>query len=304
MPDHNLKYSKEDIRKIEEELLHTSYPDEGNYNYKDSGALAEKIVKKIRKRPTRYLLLAVSGMLLIGIIVLSVMISQVLRGTSGKETPQPVEMEGFDYLVEKDRMEQDGQMGASQEDRGQTGYFVNPTIQSAALSDSNIQLGEKVYRLPIKVAELEQDGIMLVAIGTQPPNEADLLEPKMRNGYIQLGDWRFSVTLKNGVECTYKDLTVCEIIAEKKGSPVYVAGGLTIGSEEAAVPQTADRIEQDAFGVSTFYSWGSIEDTWYDITGRRLQITASRGKIDKIDLFCDGMGSDSGVTPVEAGAEP
>ena len=283
------------LEELEKKLISTDYPDDDNYGNGDNKKLGKKIRKKIKERPKRYMLYAVSVCLGIFIIIIAAMTVNLLTKPVTTKDDNTMALDGFNYLVEQGSKET-GDESASDitESNGQSGYFLSPNIKQAAVTDSLVQIGEKVYKLPVSMSDMEKDGISLIILGSQPPSEDAVLDPQMRNGYIQFGNYRFEVTLKNGEACNYHDLRVCGISTEEQGSPMYVAKGITIGSEEASLPDAPDNISQDAFNVTTYYTWGSVTDTLYNITGRRLYIAVDvdSGKVGKISVFDDGTITD------------
>lgn len=282
---------QEDLEQLESRLLATDYPEEGVYNNGESASIGKKLKKKIKARPTRYLLYLISTICGAGVIIMSILIVNLLTNPlSATDNETGSSIEGFTYLMEQGKDENTMAPQIDEESQTMTSYYVNPTIRDSAASDSYIQIGEKAYKLPITLSQLEADGIVLITLGVQPPAEDVILNPQMRNGYLQFENKRFAVTLKNGIDCTYHDLKVVEISAEESGSPIYIMGGLTIGSEEAAIPQNADRIEQDALQTTTYYYWGAVEDTFYNVSGRMISVAVSNqtGKIEKISVFDDG----------------
>lgn len=304
--------TQSDIRQIEDELLNTGCPDDFNYNNGETPNLGTKIRKKIINNPKRAALFGFLGICSAGIIVLIVMIADTLFSPPPVISDSGIQMDGFDYLAEQEKdesvMPPDGinsqDEAAAQEkeptDSGQmskTSYFVNPTIKDAKPLSSYIQIGEKPFKLPVSVSELEQAGIMLVVLGSQPPAEDVILNPQLRNGYLQYEDYRFYVTLKNGIDCTYHDLTVVEVVAEGEGCPFYCSGGCTIGDEEASIFLNPTSMAEDLLGTISFYYWGSVENALYDMTGRRLAIHVSKktGKVVKIAVFDDGSISDEDI---------
>ena len=168
-------------------------------------------------------------------------------------------------------------------------YFLSPAMSSAVPTDSLVQIGDKVFKLPVSLRELEESGVVLITLGQTPPGEEDILHPQMRNGTIQHENKRYRVTLKNGAECTYHDLTVCEITAQEEGSSMYIFNGITIGTEEAFIPQGADRIEQDFAKINTFYYWGNLNKQLYNTTGRCTKVVVSNatGKVVEVSVFDD-----------------
>ena len=283
------------LEELEKKLISTDYPDDDNYGNGDNKKLGKKIRKKIKERPKRYMLYAVSVCLGIFIIIIAAMTVNLLTKPVTAKDDNTMALDGFNYLVEQGSKET-GDESASDitESNGQSGYFLSPSIKQAAVTDSLVQIGEKVYKLPVSMSDMEKDGISLIILGSQPPSEDAVLDPQMRNGYIQFGNYRFEVTLKNGEACNYHDLRVCGISTEEQGSPMYVAKGITIGSEEASLPDAPDNISQDAFNVTTYYTWGSVTDTLYNMTGRRLYIAVDvgSGKVGKISVFDDGTITD------------
>lgn len=283
------------LEELEKKLLSTDYPDDDNYGNGDNKNLGKKIRKKIKERPKRYALYAVSTCLGIFIIIIAVMIANLLTKPVTTKDDNTAALDGFDYLMEQGSKETgEESVSDATESNGQAGYFLSPNIKQATVSDSLVQIGEKVYKLPVSISEMEKDGISLIILGSQPPSEEAVLDPQMRNGYIQFGNYRFEVTLKNGEACNYHDLRVCGISSEEQGSSIYVAKGITVGSEEASLPDAPDNISQDALNSTTYYTWGSVTDTPYNITGRRLYIAVDvgSGKVGKISVFDDGTITD------------
>lgn len=288
---------QEDLTRLENRLLHSSYPDEDNYNNGERKTIGKKM-KKAAAHPRRYIFYAVNVLCGAGIVILLILIVNMLNSPPQQESGADEALDGFDNLIayEKDEAAPAASKEAESEDKQTaTGYFVNPLLEGASAYESIFQLGEKAYKLPVAINQLEADGAVLITLGSQPPAEDVILNPQMRSGYLQFENYRFYVTVKNGYDCTYHDLTVVEIVAEESGCPFYTIGGLTIGSQEAAIPQTAERIEQDILQTNTYYYWGSIDNAIYNITGRRLIIGVSNetGQICKVSVFDDGsMGSE------------
>lgn len=169
-------------------------------------------------------------------------------------------------------------------------YFASPAIQTAFPEDSLIQIGESIYKIPVNLRELEANGINLITLGSAPPSEDVMLSPAQRDGYVQFGQERYRVKLSNGQECTYHDLQIVGINIENvKSASVYVFGGLTIGSEEASIPQqTATLIEMDFAKTHTFHYFGQLtEKTMWNTSGKRTAIITNNqtGKVDRIEVF-------------------
>lgn len=171
-------------------------------------------------------------------------------------------------------------------------YFASQAIQSAAPEDSLVQIGETIYKIPVSLRELEENGIHLITLGTAPPSEDVMLSPSQRNGYIQFEQERYRVKLYNGQECNYHDLQVVGLYAENMNSAsIYIFGGLTIGSEEASIPQqAATLIEMDYAKTHTFHYFGKLtEKTVWKTSGKRTSVITNNqtGKVDRIELFND-----------------
>ncbi len=206
-------------------------------------------------------------------------------------------LEGFAALKEGQSTRQEG-VQADETVMVQTDvenrYFVTPQIENAYIIDSMVQLKNKSYKLPFALSELEKDGITLIVLGSQPPDESVTLEPNYRNGFIQVDDERYGVYLKNSLDCNYHGLTVYGIYLDGEsgntGKAFYSASGLTVGSPEAAIPSDADKIERDASGERTYYSFGMVEKvgTGEAYHGKKTQYTARNGIITGVLILDDG----------------
>lgn len=304
--------SNEELRELEEKMLNSAIPEDENDSRKSAAAnISKKIKRHAQSNPKAFftksiIIFGCVVVLLLLIVIISTINRQIqrqqapFRHIDASETQAPV-MEGFSYLMEAQTESMEGEAApdntATNQSTAETvstaprtnNYYVSPSIVSAAPTDSLIQIGERVYKLPISVRTLEENGIALITLGSQPPAEDVILAPQMRNGCIQFGNYRYTVILKNGTDCTYHDLTVCSIQANEEGSAVYVFSGVTIGSEEASIPQGADRIEQDFAKINTFYYWGSLNKELYNTSGRCTAIVVSNntGKVIEVSVFND-----------------
>ncbi len=176
----------------------------------------------------------------------------------------------------------------------QGAYYLNPTMEKVTVYDSCIQLNDTVFKLPVYVNQFEEKGINLVLLGVQPPDAGVTLSPAYRNGYIQAGNERYLVYLKNSLDCTYSDLLVYGIKAEGEANFFYTAGGLSVGSEEASLPTNPTTMEETGLDKRMFYKYGSVEkadlmgDAW---TGKMAQFVCKGGKVESITIIDDGTGS-------------
>lgn len=302
--------SEEERKKLEDSILASDIPEDTGYG---KNPVLSNVSSTIKKNPGKSLYAITIVIVVIIIIGLLIAIISMLNTPQNSYMQQStMTMNGFDALITKQEQELSTPKQPS-EDSDSTGevktdvetslnpYFVSPAIESASPYDSLIQIGEQVYKLPVSLKEFEQHDISLVTLGSQPPSENVKLSAGQRNGYIQFNDERYIVTLKNGIECNYHDLTVIGItIKDIDRANVYAFGGLAIGSEEAAIPvQTADSMGTDApANTHTYYYYGSFtETTSLTKSGKRTAIVTDNttGKIDQIDIFDDGTvtGNDS-----------
>lgn len=315
-------------QKLEEMLLNSSIPEDENVMRGSAASdMGRKIAKKTKENP-KMALYIIGGIAVTFIIfLLFFKIIGILNSGSSNNLPadsqqQPTPaLEGFNYLATEQRegLEEKGEVfsetaalpeeevlyeenAAEQEVVAQepaaaeestqatiTSYYPHPSITSALPQDSLVQIGDMVYKLPLSMRELEENGIVLVTLGSQPPSEDAMLYPQMRNGYIQYNNKRYFVTLKNGMECTYHDLQVCQIGSNDESADMYIFGEITIGSEEASIPQGADKITEDMMGVNTFYCWGTLDRQLYNTSGRYTEIVVNNqsGKVTEISVFND-----------------
>ena len=293
--------SEEERKKLEDSILASDIPEDTGYG---KNPVLSNVSSTIKKNPGKSIYIFMIVIIVVIIIGLLIAIISMLN-TPQNNYGQQDAMNGFDALITKQEQESSIPKQPSEDTNTigevKTGvevslnpYFVSPAIESASPSDSLIQIGEQVYKLPVSLREFEQHGIRLVTLGSQPPSEDVKLSAGQRNGYIQFNDERYIVTLKNGIECNYHDLTVVGItIKDVDRANVYAFGGLTIGSEEASIPvQTADSMGTDApANTHTYYYYGSFtENTISTKSGKRTAIVTDNttGKIDQIDIFDDG----------------
>ena len=89
------------LEELEKKLLSTDYPDDDNYGNGDNKNLGKKIRKKIKERPKRYALYAVSTCLGIFIIIIAVMIANLLTKPVTTKDDNTAALDGFDYLMEQ-----------------------------------------------------------------------------------------------------------------------------------------------------------------------------------------------------------
>ena len=172
-------------------------------------------------------------------------------------------------------------------------------MEVASPQDSMIQIGSSAYKIPVELNKLEENGISLVMLGTQPPNDQDIFDAVSRDGFLQFEGQRYQFMLKYVRSCTFHELSLIAININEPSS-IYVFGGLTVGSEEAAIPaDLASKIETDApFKVKTYYKFGEL--TKNDFTGKngkQTVITTSNqtGKIESIEIFNDGTVADNEI---------
>lgn len=297
----------DELRKMEEQLLNSPIPeDESDARDTVATNISRKVKNQAKENPKSFILKILIGLGCVIILILVISIINLLNSGENTQEEQVSTIEGFDYLKETqtektadvsqqltentvtenatDTTEMASTMASNK-------YFLSPSMKSALVTDSLFQLGEKVYKLPVSMRELEESGIALVTLGSQPPAEDAYLSAGLRDGYIQFGSERYQVSLKNGTDCTYHDLTVVSIQAETDpGCSFYAFGGLTMGSEEASIPQGADRIETDApFNTHTFYYFGELTGGYNEKSGRQTVVVTdnSTGKIVRITIFND-----------------
>lgn len=171
-------------------------------------------------------------------------------------------------------------------------YYLSASLASSKPEDTLFQVGDVVYNLPLKLNELESNGITLITLGNQPPADNITLDAGTRNGFIQFGEERYEVTLKNGSPCNYHELTLVGIRVNcKPGCSFYAFSGFTIGSEEASIPmQSVVEMSTDKpFSTHTYYQWGNVENYNQNHTGKYICLSSDNtyGKIDEIFIYDD-----------------
>lgn len=256
-------WNEEDIGKLEEELLIET-------NKKDLSAKANKKIRKmLRRTPKNVWKIAFAlVVLIIGVAVFST----VLSGKNEPEEERGLEvLEGFNYLVQK----QEGASGAntmSEEDEAiadygssedvTAGYFPTPSIQSAFPEDSLIQIGGMVYKLPVKVSDMEQSGIKLIVVGNKEPEEGYMFNPMERSGYISLDGNKYMVRLTNNQQCTYHDMYIMAVRVEEGSEDAtgfYAFGGITLGTQESLLPSDYTEMKVNDFAAINTYVYGEIK---------------------------------------------
>ncbi len=278
---------KENIAKMEKLVVGKPYPKDKGSDI-DTSAFVKKGAEKVIILSSLLLFVCALGSLIFS--------GSRIRDKDGsqKEGNAPV-LEGFELLRDQKGYDEAKTEEKDAEITGvQNAYFVTPQIENAYIIDSMVQLKNKTYKLPVSLSTLEEDGISLVVLGVQPPDESVVLEPNYRNGFIQVDAERYSVYLKNGADCMYHDLTVYGIYVDGEsgdaGKAFYSASGLTIGSPEAAIAKDADKIEQDMTGEHTYYSFGTAEKVGMSEAyhGKTTQYTTKDGIITAIWVLDDG----------------
>ena len=304
--------SEQDRDRLEDAMLASEMPEDAQ-----AVSVSQKMKKSLRKgigavrRASIYAKLIMTMLVVITILLFGILITQVKISdkSSSAEDQQQEAINGFDALVIENKQSQEKDADIINDDQQKSGsdsddgaeesnnpYYICPEMEVASPQDSMIQIGSSAYKIPV---ELEENGISLVMLGTQPPNDQDVLDAGTRDGYLQFEGQRYQVTLKNGAPCTYHELTVIAINIDEPSS-IYAFGGLTVGSEEAAIPaDLASKIETDApFKVKTYYKFGEL--TKNDFTrknGKQTVITTSNrtGKIESIEIFNDGTVADNEI---------
>lgn len=306
--------SEQDRDRLEDAMLASEMPEDAQ-----AVSVSQKMKKSLRKgigavrRASIYAKLIMTMLVVITILLFGILITQVKISdkSSNAEDQQQEAINGFDALVIENKQSQEKDADIINDDQQKSGsdsddaeesnnpYYICPEMEVASPQDSMIQIGSSAYKIPVELNKLEENGISLVMLGTQPPNDQDILDAGTRDGYLQFEGQRYQVTLKNGTPCTYHELTVIAINIDEPSS-IYVFGGLTVGSEEAAIPaDLASKIETDApFKVKTYYKFGEL--TKNDFTGKngkQTVITTSNrtGKIESIEIFNDGTVADNEI---------
>lgn len=254
-------YSDEEIGCIEQELLGAG---EGT-NTNIAGLLG--LLKEKKK------LLAAGAVLVVLALVLPGLPRQ--PETAG---PEKV-LEGFDYFAAvQDVQEKEGgednliiagelaetaeEPVEQQEEKIVTAaYYPTQSIQSAFPEDSLVQIGSKVYQLPVAVSVLEADGIRVEQVGAKVPKEDVLLDQMERSGIISIDGNRYTVDFINKQPCSYHELYVVGILDEGKNDAVlYGFSGIHVGSSEALLPDNWTDFKINDLAALNYYCYGKKEE--------------------------------------------
>ena len=113
------------------------------------------------------------------------------------EDQQQEAINGFDALVIENKQSQEKDADIINDDQQKSGsdsdgaeesnnpYYICPEMKAASPQDSMIQIGSSAYKIPVELNKLEENGISLVMLGTQPPNDQDILDAGTMDGYLQ-----------------------------------------------------------------------------------------------------------------------
>lgn len=207
-----------------------------------------------------------------------VVLALMLPGLSRKpeETGPEKVLEGFDYFAavqEKEGGEDNlfiaGELTETteepvkqQEEKMVTAaYYPTQSIQSAFPEDSLVQIGSKVYQLPVAVSVLEADGIHVEQVGAKVPKEDVLLNQMERSGIISVDGNRYTVDFINKQPCSYHELYVAGILDEGKNDAVlYAFSGIHVGSSEALLPDNWTDFKINDLAALNYYCYGDKEE--------------------------------------------
>ncbi len=252
--DEKENYSYEEISRLEEELLGEKKENRVNIN----------AVLKILKGKMRFV---AAGVFLI-------LLSFALPGVSHKpeETERKAVLEGFDYFAAV--QEKEGESGKDtlkaeevtepEEEQAESAvsavYYPTQSIMFAFPEDSLVQIGSKVYKLPVSVSVLEADGIHVDQVGAKIPKEDVMLDQMERSGIISIDGNRYIVDFMNKQPCSYHDLYVAGITDEGKNDALlYGFAGIHVGSSEALLPDTWTDFKINDISALNYYCYGEKE---------------------------------------------
>lgn len=200
-----------------------------------------------------------------------ILLSLMLPGISerSEETEPGKILEGFDYFAavqEKeggdDRLtimaeEAEEPVGQQEENGVTAAYYPLQSIQSAFPEDSLVQIGSKVYKLPVTVSALEADGVRVEQIGAKVPKEDVLLDHMERSGIISIDGNRYTVDFINSYPCSYHELYVVGILDEGINDAVlYGFSGIHVGSSEALLPDGWTDFKINDLAALNYYCYG------------------------------------------------
>lgn len=284
----NGRLTEKELQMIEEELLGGA---EKGSSMKNRGRKAADRIGPLNR--AFYIKIAGAAVLVILLILLFGSFQNLLKTAAMPEGQQDGALDGFAAMVEQQEtgMKDTGLMegenvireegDAAESKEGKNGditasYHPSAAIQSAVQSDRLFQLGTEVYKLPVTVAEIENSGAVLSVLGRAVPEEDVLLSPMTRSGYITLDGANYQVELVNGESCSYRDLSVINIISEETQSGLYAFGGIHVGMEESLLPGDYSQIKVDDLTARTTYWYGSADGLGY---GDFVKISCKGGKV-------------------------
>ena len=257
--DEKENYDDEKISRLEEELLGEKKENRVNID----------AVLEILKGKKRFV---AAGVFLI-------LLFFALPGVSHKpeETERKAVLEGFDYFAAVQEKEgesgkdtltaeevaepEEEQAGQQEESAVSAVYYPTQSIMSAFPEDSLVQIGSKVYKLPVSVSDLEADGIHVDQVGAKIPKEDVILDQKDRSGIISIDGNRYNVDFMNTQPCSYHDLYVAGITDEGKSDALlYGFAGIHVGSSEALLPDTWTDFEINDLSALNYYCYGEKEE--------------------------------------------